>query len=194
VAGGEWRRVSVIPLETERLVIRDFVGDDWRDLHEMILLYQASEYAMYDHKWPTSEKEIRGVTEWFASGDRFRAVYLKETAKLIGFISLNLKEEGEGKVYGFGYVFHTGYQGQGYATEACRAVLDHAFEPLAADRITTGTAKANLPSVRLLKKLGLRVVQERVGTSWKEQDGKPIEVVTLSLTMTRDEWQAASGE
>ena len=50
-------------IETDRLVIRNFVIDDWRDLHEMVVKYQASEYAHYDHQWPTEAEEIKGIVE-----------------------------------------------------------------------------------------------------------------------------------
>jgi len=39
-------------VETERLAIRNFTEDDWEDLREMILQYEASEYAVYGHQWP----------------------------------------------------------------------------------------------------------------------------------------------
>src|SRR4030042_1974069 len=54
-------------LESERLIVRNFQVSDWKTLHEIIIKYQASEFAPYDQQWPTSEKEIRKVTEWFAS-------------------------------------------------------------------------------------------------------------------------------
>jgi ribosomal-protein-alanine N-acetyltransferase len=177
-------------IETDRLVIRNFVVDDWTDLHEMIGKYQASEYAQYDHEWPTSTEEIVGVTEWFASGDRYLAVCLKTTRKLIGFIALNLDEEREGLAFGLGYCFNANYHGTGYATEGCRAVLDHAFGALGADRVGTSTAAANDPSCQLLRRLGMRETGQSTASFRKAQDGTPIEFVALSFALSRDEWLA----
>lgn len=174
------------PIETERFTIRNFVPEDWRDLLEVAVNYQASEYAKYDHKWPTDEEGVRGMANWFSEGERFVAVCLKEGGKLIGMISVNPKEEGV--EYGFGYVFHADYHGQGYATEACRAMVDYAFESLGAQRMTTGTAAANLPSCRLLQRLGFQVVDRRMGSLRETEDGEPIEVETLSLKLTREQW------
>ena len=101
-------------------------------------------------------------------------------------ISVNPKQEGV--EYGFGYVFHTDYQGQGYATEACRAMVDYAFATLNAQRMTTGTAAANLPSCRLLHKLGFQVIDRKMGALRETDDGEPIEVETLSLKLTRQQW------
>jgi RimJ/RimL family protein N-acetyltransferase len=125
------------------------------------------------------------------------AVCLKSTGKLIGMISVNPKQEGI--EYGFGYVFHADYQGQGYATEACRTMVDHAFGTLNAQRITTGTAAANLPSCRLLKKLGFQVIDRKLGalrklsTLRETDEGEPIEIETLSLRLTRKQWAEQKG-
>jgi len=54
---------KMIKIETERLIIRNFRISDWETLHEIICQYNASEFAAYDHKWPTSPEEIKRVTE-----------------------------------------------------------------------------------------------------------------------------------
>jgi len=159
-------------IQTDRLIIRNFGEDDWRDLHEMILQYQASEYAQYDHEWPTAEEKIQEVTHWFSEGDSYLAVCLQSTHKLIGFVAQNeRKEEGE-RAYGLGYVFNFDYHRQGYATEACRAAIERAFCQLRAEQLVTGTAAENLPSRRLLARLGLRETAPDAGT----------------YVLTRDEW------
>jgi ribosomal-protein-alanine N-acetyltransferase len=175
-------------METERLIIRNFDSDDWQALQEMIIQYESSEYAVYDHKWPTSAEEIKGVAEWFAGGDRFLAVCLKETGRFIGFISLNKKGKEDCQEFSLGYVFNFNYHGKGYATEGCRAIIDHAFSRLGADRIMSSTAAANYPSCRLLNRLGMRKTGEGTASFWKTEDGKPIEFPSFSFTLSRDEW------
>jgi len=150
--------MAMISFEADRLIIRNFRPDDWQDLQEMTIGYQASESAKYEDPWPTSTEEVKGMAGWFASGDDYLAVCLKATGKLIGLIAINRRGEGEGQVHNLGYVFHPGYHGQGYATEACRAAMDYLFGELAADRILTGTHPENEPSVRLLERLGLKEV------------------------------------
>jgi RimJ/RimL family protein N-acetyltransferase len=180
----------VTSIETDRLVIRNFRAGDWPDLQEMILRYQASDMAQYDHEWPTSADEIKGVAEWFASGDSYLAVCLRTTGKLIGLISLNPQEQQAAPVFGLGYVFHEDHFGQGYATEGCRAVIDYAFGPLAADSVTSGTAAANHRSCRLLRRLGLRQTGRGTSSFQKTQDGDPIAFASLTFAITRDEWLA----
>jgi RimJ/RimL family protein N-acetyltransferase len=180
----------MIAIETARLTIRNFTRDDWQDLLEIAVGYQASEMAQYDHKWPTSEDEIRGVAAWFATDDRFLAVCLKSTGKVIGFVSLPPEEGADSLAFGFGYVFHFDYHGQGYATESCRAAIDYAFGELGADRIHTGTAAANEPSCRLLARLGMQETGRSTGHLQETPDGQPIEFPVVSFALTREQWLA----
>lgn len=92
-------------METDRLTIRNFRVNDCEALREMILQYQASEYAAYDHPWPTTPDEIRKVAEWFASGDNYLAVCLKDTGRFIGFVCLNPKEHSGESALNIGYIF-----------------------------------------------------------------------------------------
>jgi len=176
---------------TERLVIRNFQASDWKALHEMIVQYQSSEYAAYDQPWPTSPEEIKGVTEWFASGDSYLAVCLREEDPFIGFVALNPRRGEDGRAYSLGYVFHPDYRGQGYATEACRAVLSNAFDRLRAQRVISGTAAADRPSCRLLERLGFQKAGESTASFRNAPDGRPIEFLAYSYALSREEWERA---
>lgn len=50
------------------------------------------------------------------------------------------------------------YQGKGYATEACAAVLDYAFSELKLNKVTVAHDSANDASRALIKRLGFREV------------------------------------
>lgn len=178
-------------IRTERLEIRNFKTDDWETLHEMIVQYESSEVAVYDQKWPTSLDEIKGVAEWFASGDSYLAVYLKDTGRFIGFICLNPEEKQGNREFNIGYVFNFDYHGKGYATEGCRAMLDRAFGSLLADRVVTGTAATNHASCRLLERLGFKKTGESTGSFRNTPDGKPIEFLGYAYAISKDEWNAA---
>jgi ribosomal-protein-alanine N-acetyltransferase len=163
----------MISLQTDRLTIRDFTPDDWRDLQELAIQCRASKWAQYEDLWPTSEQEVKGMATWFASGDGNLAACLKSTGKLIELVAISRREEQEGRVHNLGYVFHPGYHGQGYATEACRAAMGYLYGALAADTILTGTRPANERSVKLLKCVGLT------------------EIARGEFAMSRAEWLAS---
>lgn len=164
----------MVSLETDRLRVRSFRADDAEALHAIIARYAASEVAAYDQPWPTSLEEIRQVTAWFASGDRFLAVCLKPDETLIGFVALSPEGEAEPPTLNLGYVFHEDYHGRGYAAEACRAAIAYAFGELRASRLVSGTAAANVASCRLLERLGFRKVAEQSGSFQTAADGTPI--------------------
>ena len=160
------------PLETGRLTIRNFHPDDWPQLHELAVAYQATEAAQYEEPWPTSEDEVQGMANWFASGDGYLAVCLQASGALIGLLAINRRDGHAGQVHNLGYIFHPAYHGQGYASEACRAALRYLFGELGADGIHTGTHPDNAPSIRLLERLGLN------------------QVARGEYTISREEWTA----
>jgi [ribosomal protein S5]-alanine N-acetyltransferase len=176
----------MIRLETPRLLIRNFMPDDWKALQEIVLLFQASPYGSYDYPWPTSDIEMQGVCGWFSQGDSFVAVCLKESSAVIGYIALNGAESpGERNL---GYCFHYGVHGQGYAFEACTALLHLAFSNSSISRVVSGTAEANLPSRKLLARLGFRKTSEAVTSFCKTEEGNPIEFLGYGFELTREQF------
>ena len=172
-------------LETKRLLIRNFQSSDAPALHEMILQYEASGMAAYDQSWPTTPGEVQQVTDWFATGDHFLAVCLKRTGQFIGFVALNPEQDG---VYNLGYIFNFDFHGKGYASEACRAVLAHAFENRQASAIVSATAALNHASCRLLGRLGFTVTGENRASFRNAPDGSAIVFVGRSYRLSRETW------
>lgn len=80
-------------------------------------------------------------------------VRLAETQALAGYVCFHR----EGEAYDLGYCFHSDYQGQGYAWESVTALLEY-FASQGAAVFTAGTALDNLPSRRLLERLGFALV------------------------------------
>lgn len=177
----------MINIKTNRMLLRNFVIDDWKYLQEIIIDKETSEYAIYDHQFPTSDIEVKKITEWFAKGNKFLAAYDLTDNRVIGYIALNGEEEKEKDI---GFCFRSLYQGKGYATEASIAVINYAFNTLNVDQITSGTANLNIPSCMLLSKLGFKKTSEEIVSFRKNSDGNPIEFVGSSFLLERDEWMA----
>jgi RimJ/RimL family protein N-acetyltransferase len=55
-----------------------------------------------------------------------------------------------------GYMLGVPYQHQGYALEACRAILDYARDELGITDVAVNIHPENKPSLRLAEKLGLK--------------------------------------
>lgn len=175
----------MIAISTKRMIIRNFSSDDWRDLQEVIVDKEGSENAIYDHPFPTGESEVKEITNSFSQGDSFLAVYERNIKKVIGYIAINDEKQSE---YNLGYCFHSSYQDQGYATEACVAVINYVFTKLNAEKFTTGTAVSNESSCRLLTKLDFQKTGESLTSFRKDREGNPIEFLGASFELTRDMW------
>jgi RimJ/RimL family protein N-acetyltransferase len=85
-----------------------------------------------------------------------------------------------------GYLLDRAHWGRGFATEAARAVRDHAFQALGATRVISLIRPANLPSQRVAARNGMHV--------WK--DATHAGLLHRVFAITRDEWveRQARGE
>ncbi len=179
----------MIEIATPRTLIRSFSTEDWRDLQELLIDKEAGEFAFSDYPYPTDERGVKEVLNFFARGDDYLAVYEKARKKVIGYIAIN----NEGKIeYNLGYCFHSAYQAKGYATEACTAAINYVFNNQKAEKFVTGTASANGPSCRLLEKLGFVKTGEQTISLRKDAAGKPVEFTGASYELTREKWKQTS--
>jgi RimJ/RimL family protein N-acetyltransferase len=65
-----------------------------------------------------------------------------------------------------GYVFHPDHSGQGFATEAVRALLDIAFGIYHLHRVTARIDARNLASLRLAERVGMRREAHLIENEW----------------------------
>ena len=154
-------------------------------MQKIVVDKEASPYAPYDHPFPTGEQEVKDIATWFSQHDDFLAVCETASKEVIGYIAMHAEKP---KEFNLGYCFHSAYQNKGYATEACIAVVNYAFETLKANRLISGTAVLNLPSCTLLAKLGFRKTGEGITSLQKTAEGKAIEFVGASFESIKDTW------
>ena len=149
-----------LPLLTERLELRAFEPDDLEALHAV---YGDPEVTRFMPAYPTLEHTRRAldihVREARAGNPAFWALIERETGDLIGDAGVGLIE-GIGPEHELGYTLGKRWWGQGYATEAARAVRDHALGPLGIAELLALVRPANAASIHVLEKIGM----ERVGT------------------------------
>ncbi|WP_197723943.1 GNAT family N-acetyltransferase [Methylomusa anaerophila] len=174
-------------METERLVIRNFKADDWYDLFEYL---SQKEVLRYEPRTESNEEECKKIAAERAQGNIFWAVCLKETGKMIGHLYFAQREPYDYLTWMLGYIFNPAYYGQGYATEACRKMLQYAFEQLDAHRVIALCNPENTASWRLLERLSMR----REGHFRKEvffrktDDGNPIWLDGFQYAILAEEW------
>lgn len=137
-------------LETSRLCIRRLHETDWQEIKNIFTDFNNSRYAVYDMALPTKEKEIRTLTKRFAESNLFFVVFLKGSSDMLGYVCFHK----EGENYDLGYCFHSAYHSKGYAYESAKALIEYFVKEYDAKNFTAGTAIDNIPSCRLLEKLG----------------------------------------
>jgi RimJ/RimL family protein N-acetyltransferase len=172
-------------METERLQIRKFTPDDWRDLHEYLSQEAVVKYEPYG---VFTEEASRNEAIRRSEDERFWAVCLKDGQKLIGNGYLSERNPG---VWELGYVFNQHFHGKGYATEAARALVDHAFRHKNAHRVGAGVNPLNVASWKLLERLKFRreghLLQD---TCFKKDDaGRPIWTDSFIYGILASEWR-----
>lgn len=170
---------------TDRLMIRRFKEDDWKDLYEYLSDKEVVEFEPYDIY---SEDQAKEEAIKRKNNNSFYAVCLKENEKLIGNLYLG-KEDFD--TWELGFVFNKKYQGQGYVTEGAKALLDYAFTHLGARRIIAMCSPKNDRSWKLLERINMRregILLQNVYFK-TDSNGEPIWLDTYVYAMLKSEWR-----
>lgn len=145
-------------LATDRLVIRSFRPED-----AAALLAVFGDPAVRRYLPPFPEPTLERMAQSVARrmemerehGHGLWAVERTDTGELIGDCGLMLVE-GTGPEIELAYHYRRSAWGQGYGTEAARAVLAHGFGPLRLERAIAICVAENVGSWRVMEKAGMR--------------------------------------
>lgn len=143
-------------IETERLILRDFVAEDWESVHAYASNPTVARYTIWG---PNKEEDTRAFIESVLSMQSQTprtgyelGVVLKERGQLLGGCGLHL----EGTNAEIGYCFHPDYWGKGYATEATKGLLGFGFEQQGINRIYATCRPANRQSAAVMIRIGMQ--------------------------------------
>lgn len=141
-------------IETERLVLRPLTVADAEAMYEWVSDERVARYMAY----PTYT-DIGPLKAYLASVEKEPEPYVfgfvrKEDGKLIGSGDVSPDEMGDGW-WGFGYNLRYDCWGQGYATEATKALIRYAHERYGACKFTSNHATPNTASGHVMEKCGL---------------------------------------
>ena len=143
-------------VETERLLIREFVEDDAAAFHGF---NSDPEVLRYTGEPPTESVEqarrmIRAYPDYRKHGYGRWAVVYKPDDRVIGFNGLKYLDDLD--QVDLGYRLLPDYWGRGIATESSLAVVRYGFETLDLERIIGLVVPQNVGSIRVLEKVGMR--------------------------------------
>lgn len=140
---------------TERLVLRPVKFEDAPALSRMAGDYHIARMTgSIPSPFPIISAEIRTMlfeSAW-RRGLEYSYAISVEGGELIGIVSLFRRSETSD--FELGYWLGRPYWGNGYMTEACRALIDCAEDRLGVTTLTAGVFSDNPGSVRILEKLG----------------------------------------
>ena len=150
-------------LESNRLVLRDFINNDAHDLFDLYKLRETSEFESWNpHE--DIEDSVALTRVWIKSLKEkprmeFTLALLHEE-QFVGLCGIDLgfgTETDDQRVGFLGYRLHPKYWNQGFATEASRRMIQFAFGDLRLHRIHSGCSVENAASIRILEKIGFRL-------------------------------------
>lgn len=146
-----------LPIDTERLRLREFVGDD---LPAVTMLYcekRVTRHMLYGPRDEASAKRHLSAVLKRQQAKRRDAWELAITpakgSPVIGACDLTLHSGQEAEI---GYLISPRHWRQGYATEAATALTAAAFAQLHVQRVLSTVEIHNERSLRVLDKAGLR--------------------------------------
>lgn len=168
-------------LQTERLDVRELTMDDLDAFAAMLADPVVMEYSK---NGPLDRAGARGylqtvILDHYAKyGYGLWALIARGEGTFVGFAGLIHQDiDGEGLIE-FGYRLAPAAWGNGYATEAGRAIRDYAFETVGVDTLISIIEPANVRSVAVAEKVGMKSSRQAV------YYGKAVTIFEL----TRSEW------
>lgn len=148
----------MIKYETERLILRNWVESD---TEKYVMLNQDKEVLRFFPRIYSRAESIEDIAEFklqlIEHGYTIYACELKENNIFIGFVGLfNRADMPFSPCVEIGWRIFKEYWGHGYAPEAALKCLDIAFNEFNISEIVAFTPKVNIPSERVMQKIGMK--------------------------------------
>jgi RimJ/RimL family protein N-acetyltransferase len=164
VPGFRGNIVSTYFLAAERLGFRAWSEDD---LDLALGLWGDPEVTrLIDARGKLSEEQVRErLAQEMATershGIQYWPIFLLENGEHVGCCGLRPYDQSRG-ILELGFHIRSGHWGHGYATEAARAVMSHAFERLGVKGLFAGHNPKNRASRYILEKLGFHYIHDEL--------------------------------
>jgi RimJ/RimL family protein N-acetyltransferase len=182
-------------LETERLVLRRFTGDDIDHLVELDSDPEVMRFINGGRPTPRDEIEndvlpgFLGYYERYA-GYGFWAAVERSTGRFIGWFHFRPAKDAPPDEVELGYRLRRSAWHKGFATEGSRALIDNGFAELGVQRVVAFTMVVNVASRRVMEKAGLRFVRV-FHQPWPDYiEGE--EEGDVEYALLRSEWEQAT--
>jgi RimJ/RimL family protein N-acetyltransferase len=183
----------VAELRTARLILRPPVADDLPWILEYINTPAVMRHLGGHIRSPeeVAERLAADIAAFAGGAYRQWTVRLAADERRIGRCGLFRvrSEAAPGGLRGqseIGWSLAEDAWGRGYATEAARAVLDHAFDTLAPAEVFSQTSDSNARSTRMMHRLGFR---SRPELGYVDPDYPPQDNPTTVWSLDAPDWK-----
>lgn len=148
-----------LPLRTPRLILKNFVEADWQKWRTLRNLPETREYNQYTE--PLSSSKGREIVRKFLQ-QREQEPRLKYTLTIyettsdafVGYVNLTVFDDVDKGLSEISYCLYPSEWGNGYTTEAVKAMTEFALDGLKLHRVEAGCSTENIASWRVLEKAG----------------------------------------
>jgi RimJ/RimL family protein N-acetyltransferase len=178
-------------LRTERLVLRRFRARDAAVLSAYRSDPEVSRYQSWEA--PVSLAEATRLVDDLRQGEPRAAGWFQyaiertDRGGLIG--DVGVRRDDGGRQAEIGFTFAPEHQGQGYATEAVRRILDYLLIEERLHRVAADCDARNVRSARLLERVGFRLEGHTVQSTWCKGEWSD----DLLFGILASEWPARRG-
>lgn len=148
-------------LKTKRLLLRAFLPVDTHEVNNLAGNINVSKTTL-NIPYPYSPEMAESWIEthkpsWEAKTGVVYAITLSESGQLVGAIGLHDIQLSQAEL---GYWVGEPYWGNGYCTEAVRALIQFSFENLSFNKIVSEHLTSNPASGEVMKKAGMRYIKK----------------------------------
>lgn len=140
-------------LITDRLILRRPVADDWPIYHDFMMSDRAAFFGSSGDLAATWKSFVSELGHWQMYDCGMWAVTLEGNDAIIGLVGPWTPPHWPENEIGW-MMLSAEAEGKGYATEAARASLSHAFDVLGWNTAVSYVWPDNTRSIRLAEKLG----------------------------------------
>lgn len=148
-------------IETQRLIIRPFVPTDLPAFKTLLDIKEVPGWTMQKNrsedflKWQISNYSKMDII----TGSVCFGIFSKETGEILGSVGAGEHDDlGETEIF---YSLLQDVRGNGYATEATKAVTDWVFENYDIEYIIGTATVHNIASQKVLERCGYRFINEQ---------------------------------
>jgi len=175
-------------IETERLVLRDFVEDDWEVVHEYA---SDPDVVRFTRFGPNTEEETRAFIQRKLDEQQADprthyglAITLNPQCHLFGACGIEFKSADD-RTAVMGYILNRDFWNKGYMTEAAKAMVEFGFSQLKLHRIYLECDTENSASIRVAEKLGMRREAHMMKNKWDKGEWRD----SFLYAILENEWQ-----